>query len=195
MNECSEVVTREDSIMKYWLRWLAILPAATAAYLGIQILIAIGRTVDVGFADSPDYWCQFTNSIAGPYCFVWAGAKTAPGHRHITALVLAVIHGVVSGFLLGLLIVVGSSGSTSLWWDILSYAVGIVTTIVVCIEFLRDEYTSVQHEVLDEKTSQESLSAPVDELQELIDAGFTEDEILSYVANANEVRESAVMLE
>ena len=128
------------------LRWVAVLPAGLGAYFGIQIVVGLFRSLDSGFDDRPDYWSQFISSIAGPYCLVLAGAKTAPRYRFVTALTLTVLHGFVNGSLVTLAIVLAWRQSASLWWLILCCAVGIIASIVACIQMRREEDTSVGHD-------------------------------------------------
>jgi len=132
-----------------WLRWLAVLPAAVGAYFASQVVTGLltevgyffyaGRGFEDGWLDRPDYKSQFLCSIIGPYCLVWAGAKTAPRYRFVTALTLAVLHAVGNGSVVTLAIVRGMYQSASLWWLILSCVVGIISSIGACIQMRKEE--------------------------------------------------------
>ncbi len=126
--------------MSYWLRWLAVLPAAVGAYLGVQLAISFCRGLEDGFSHNPDYWCQFINSVAGPYCLVLAGAKTAPRHQFITSLVLAIVYAtlIVAVVTLFLVQVQNAYQSTAFWWLLICETAGIIAAIGVCLQ-LRDE--------------------------------------------------------
>ena len=117
------------------LRWIAVLPAALGAYIGVQVAIVVARSFQTGFNENPDYWSQFLTSIAGPYCLVWAGAMTAPRHRNVTAITLAILYGIFTGVVMTLVIERGMNQSTYRWWDIVCYAAGIIATIVACVHF------------------------------------------------------------
>jgi hypothetical protein len=121
-----------------WLRWAAVLPAAIASYLGIQFVIALFRGLEDGFAERPDYKSQFICSIIGPYFLVWAGAKTAPRFRFVTALALTVLYAIANGSLATLAVMRGYQ-SGPLWWLIINGVVGIVATIVACLQMRKEE--------------------------------------------------------
>jgi uncharacterized membrane protein HdeD (DUF308 family) len=145
MLDNTETVQSRTSLRE-WLRWIAVLPAALGAYIGIQLVVGLVRSLETGVDDRPDYWSQFISGIAGPYCLVLAGAKTAPRYRFVTALTLTVLHGFVNGSLVTLAIVLAWRQSASLWWLILCCAVGIIASIVACIQMRREEDTSVGHD-------------------------------------------------
>jgi hypothetical protein len=120
--------------MNHTLRWIAVLPAAIGAYLGIQVVVAIGNSFS-GYPESLiNVWCQLINSIAGPYCFVLAGAKTAPFHRFITAVVLTMLYSLANGVLLTLVLTSQRQFSTPLWWFVTSLIIGLVAAIVACVQ-------------------------------------------------------------
>jgi uncharacterized membrane protein HdeD (DUF308 family) len=126
-----------------WLRWLAVLPAAIGAYFAVQIAVGIAMVFVNGLDDRPDYQSQFIASIVGPYFLVLAGAKTAPTFRFVTALALTVLHAVFNGSVATLVIGQGMRQSFSLWWLILTGVVGIIASIVACIQIRKQEDTAV----------------------------------------------------
>ncbi|HEV2327953.1 MAG TPA: hypothetical protein VGY56_04085 [Verrucomicrobiae bacterium] len=77
-----------------WLRWILVLPAAIAGWIGVQvILIMVSAIVDITWTGglgglNDDRTVQFLNSIASAWAFVFAGAKTSPSSRGKTALCL-----------------------------------------------------------------------------------------------------------
>ena len=120
--------------LKNTLRWIAVLPAAIGAYLGIQVVVAIGNSFS-GYSESLiNMWCQLINSIAGPYCFVLAGAKTAPVYRFITAVVLTTLFSLANGVLLTLVLTSQRQFSTPLWWFVTSLIIGLVAAIGACVQ-------------------------------------------------------------
>jgi uncharacterized membrane protein HdeD (DUF308 family) len=125
-----------------WLRWLAVLPAAIGAYFAVQIAVGIAMGFVNGFDDRPDYQSQFISSIVGPYFLVLAGAKTAPTFRFVTALTLTVLHATFNGSLVTLAIVQDLRQSFSLWWLILCGVVGIIASIVACVQMRKEEETA-----------------------------------------------------
>jgi len=123
----------ERTLLQDVMRWIAVLPAALGAFVGVQIAIIVISLVQSGFNEGPDYWAQFANSVAGTYFLVWAGAKTAPRHRYVTALALAVLYGIFTGAVFTLAIERGLYQSAYRWWDILCYVAGIISAIVACV--------------------------------------------------------------
>jgi uncharacterized membrane protein HdeD (DUF308 family) len=120
--------------MNHTLRWIAVLPAAIGAYLVIQVVIAIANSFS-GFPESVvNMWCQLINSIAGPYCFVLARAKTAPSHSFVTAVVLTVVFSLANGVLLTSVLTSQRQFSTPLWWIVASSIIGLVVAIVACVQ-------------------------------------------------------------
>ncbi len=82
-----------------------------------------------------DYWSQFISSIAGPYCLVLVGAKTAPRYRFITALALAIVHAIANGSIVTLAVVFAKRHSTSIWWLVACGIAGVTASVVACIQF------------------------------------------------------------
>ncbi len=138
MNTNPETSENQNSVWD-WLRWVAVLPAAIGAYFGVQIAVGLVMVFENGLDDSPDYKSQFICSIVGPYFLVLAGSKTAPKFRFVTALTLTVLHAIYSGALVTLLMVRGVSQSVSPWWLILSGVIGIIASIVACIQMRKEE--------------------------------------------------------
>jgi hypothetical protein len=93
----------------YWLRWLALLPAAAAVYFGIQILMSLigipfvrGQIIDdpPGAVEVSSHF--FWDWIVQPFAFMcigaaaafvalWSGAYVAPSHKVLAVRITAVI--------------------------------------------------------------------------------------------------------
>lgn len=117
------------------LRWIAVLPAAVGAFFGIQLLLIL-----VNAMTEPrwsNWWLQLINSAASSYCFVYAGAATAPKHQFIVGIVLAIVFGIF-------IVAVATAGffiktTDPLWWLILAGVISLVAAIVAVVQ-LREEY-------------------------------------------------------
>lgn len=120
-------------------RWIAVIPAAAGAYIGIQLFFAVVSLFRDGVTEGDDYWTQFINSIAGPYCFVIAGSKTAPKHKAVTAISLAVVFGVINGVVATLAAVRGGAQTGRFWWVIATTIVGIAASIAASVQVYREE--------------------------------------------------------
>jgi hypothetical protein len=84
------------STTKNVLRWVVCLPgAAIAAWLAWVVVSVIGRWAASGYVD-PDgflmkaYYTLINHGVLGA-AFVYFGARIAPSHRKVVAIVLAVI--------------------------------------------------------------------------------------------------------
>lgn len=122
-----------------WLRWVLVIPAAIGAYFGIQIAVALGNSFSPGPEIFINIFCQIVNSVAGPYCLVWAGAKTAPSNRFVVAIILTVIHAIVNGVVVTLGIISNRFSVGYIVWIIFVCLLGIAATIVCCLQFKDDE--------------------------------------------------------
>ncbi len=111
------------------LRWIGVLPAAVAAYAAVLAATVLGQ-----FAVGGVYFWQLLSATCAPIAFVYAGSSTAPTHRLSTAITLAVIHAMVLAALFGFVVHGSSSFSSrsSLWWDSIRAAIGVVMTIGAC---------------------------------------------------------------
>jgi hypothetical protein len=108
---------------------------AVASFWVIQFLIAIVNSIGIGLPETVvNLWCQVVNSIAGGYCFVFAGAKTAPRYRFIVAIVLAVCLGVAAGVIVTLAIVTGKYHD-SIVWLIISSILALGAGVLACFYF------------------------------------------------------------
>jgi hypothetical protein len=164
------------------LRWIAVLPAAIGAYLGIQVVVAIGNSFGPGPESLINLWCEFINSVAGPYCFVLAGAKTAPSHRFITAVVLTVLFSVANGVLLTLVLTSQRQFSTPLWWFVTSLIIGLVAAIIACVQ-LHHQEPGPSGAASDESKIQEIIADGPERIGATIDA-FCEDPNRTHFAQA-----------
>ena len=125
----TEVPTERQSQLVPALRWIAVLPAAAGAWIGVQLLIILANFMVE--PSSSDWWLQLVNSAASSYCFVYAGAATAPKHNFIVGVVVAILYGV-------LIVAIATCGffiktSQPLWWLILAGVISLVAAIVAVV--------------------------------------------------------------
>jgi len=121
-----------------WLRWIAILPAAIGAYLGLQVLIIfISALSELYGKHLPDIFYQFINSIASAVAFVWAGAKAAPKYHYIVAICLTVIISIFMASITSIAIL-KDIHSYPLWWLIVTNIVSIISAIICCVYFIKE---------------------------------------------------------
>lgn len=132
MDSSDQPVQEKNSLIAFF-RWVAVLPVAIGAFFLIQVFVGLISTMRTGL--EVDRWSQFFNSILGPYCFVWVGARMAPFHRFITSLVLAIIHAIVFTAICVSAILLTEMDSFSKWWLILCTLVGVVATIIACVQY------------------------------------------------------------
>ena len=90
------------------------------------------------FSGFSDGYAQFINSILGSYYFVWAGSKVAPKHNFFVGIILAVIHAGIIGSLLTVAVIYQAK-SSPLWWLILTSIIGVVSTIVACVQLKEED--------------------------------------------------------
>jgi len=124
-----------------WLRWILILPSAIGAYFGIQIFVAIGNSFSPGPELLINIFCQLVNSVAGPYCLVLAGAKTAPSNRLVVAIILTVIHAITNGAIVTIGVISGNYSAGYIAWVIVGCILGLSATIVCSLQFKDDEFS------------------------------------------------------
>ena len=91
----AEALRRADSPrrlrtrMNSALRWLAVLPAAGLASMGVEV--AAGLYYTVFNPAEPLFWIDLVKSCLGSWAFVYVGYSVAPKAKVPTALVLAVL--------------------------------------------------------------------------------------------------------
>ena len=103
-------------------RWILVLPAAVAAYLGVQLAIIVigGISSFLNGGGWPNWLYQLVNSAAGPYASVAVAAAIAPHGKFPTAVVVGLLNAA-----LGLLLIVqafSQSGAESDAWLLLAFA-------------------------------------------------------------------------
>lgn len=128
-----EGAVEEQSRLKIIMRWIAVLPAAVLAYFLIQLAVGLSSYLRMG--EGVDYWAQFINSIAGPYCLVWCGTKVAPSYKFETAMTLVVLHAIAGALLVTLLVVYQAASTGTIWWGIITGVIGIAASMVACLQF------------------------------------------------------------
>lgn len=121
--------TKQQSQLVPAFRWIAVLPAAAGAWIGVQLVIILANLMV-----EPrwwDWWLQLVNSAASSFCFVYAGAVTAPKHNFIVGVVVAILYGI-------LIVVIATCGffiktSEPLWWLILAGVISLVAAIIAVV--------------------------------------------------------------
>lgn len=129
-------VAPRQSVAVTTLRWIAVLPAALAAFAIIQLLIIFAdATMAEGHAN---WYLQLVNSFAGAYAFVFAGAHTAPRYQYTVGIVLAVLAVI---FMSGLLYLAYSIKTTDPWWWLaLASAISIVAVVAAVSQLKEDKW-------------------------------------------------------
>jgi hypothetical protein len=125
---------RSQSVVVSVLRWIAVLPAAAGAFVGIQLLIILMNAMTE--PRWSDWWLQLVNSAASSYCFVYAGARTAPSYQFVVGIVLATLFGIF-------IVVIATAGffiktSDPLWWLLLAGIISLVAAIVAVVRLSDD---------------------------------------------------------
>jgi len=139
-----------------WLRWVLVVPVAVGVYIGvltfaisIDSLMAdlVATRLKPGLPDWPPVLIVslIMTSVAGSYCFVLAGATTAPKHRFVTAIVLAVSCLCATAYLLvGLRFaltfgMLGGIWSSELMWIYIPCTGAFVAVVIACSQVWRRE--------------------------------------------------------
>lgn len=126
----------QQSPWVYWLRWVALLPAAFAAYFVAQLIYALIQTV---FTNESDWWIQLANSAIGPAAFVYYGTLTAPSHRVQTAIGLSIVICSIQISIVTLSALTTRQFGWPFVWLCVCVVVGIAAAIGVCTHFLKEE--------------------------------------------------------
>ena len=115
-----------------WARWISILPAALAAYIGVAAAALL-----IYMATNNEWLLGFVVAAINPYLFVLVGAATAPRHRFKVAVNLAYVHTLFATILLSL----PSPGESEKqlviyppWWDYVGWAISIAVVVVACFQ-------------------------------------------------------------
>ena len=130
-----DVPAKRQSQLIPILRWIAVLPAAVGAFFGIQLLLILMNAMTE--PRWSDWWLQLINSAASSYCFVYAGAATAPKHKFVVGIVLAILFGIF-------IVAIATAGffiktTDPLWWLILAGVISLIAAIVAVVK-VREEY-------------------------------------------------------
>lgn len=114
------------------LRWVAVLPGAWLAWLVSQVFLKIAI---FPMLPEPEWMYYLESSVAGSFCYVLAGATTAPRFRFETALILTVIFGIIMSAAVTFFAIY----QRPLGYLIFSSVAGIITTICVCVALRKPE--------------------------------------------------------
>ena len=125
---------------KVILRWIAVFPAAIAAYIGVAAFL----TIFLQFWEGAfEFYTQLVTAIFASSAFVYAGTKTAPTNRLVTAITLTVLHAIILAAGLGFIafgsLILKMEFKTPVWWDTVRAVVGVVATIVACRAIAKDK--------------------------------------------------------
>ncbi|MBU4186230.1 MAG: hypothetical protein L6263_13650 [Desulfobacteraceae bacterium] len=115
------------------------LPAAAAAFIGVQLIIGVVNSLVPLPEKIINIFCQFTNSIAGPFAFVIVGARIAPTFKYYVSIFLTVVYAIFSAILVHLSIK-SQDFADPLWWLITSVILGLFAAIFAC-SFIKAEET------------------------------------------------------
>jgi len=152
--------------IKIILRWIAVLPAALAAYYGIVLFTILGDLFD-GFKWLDFVW-KLQCVVFAPLAFVCVGARIAPAHRLATAITLAVIHAMVFAAWFGLTVFCAFAlkmtftEPVSVWWSAIEIVIAVAVTIGACVGIARRQPPSAGE--LPSPTSPEEEPLPAGEL-------------------------------
>jgi hypothetical protein len=113
------------------LRWIAVLPAAIGAWIGIQLLLIL-----MSFMFTPyryaDWVLQITTTAFSSYVFVTLGAYTAPRFQYQTGIVLAIFLGIITVMVATARWFIPSTDVPA-WWITIVSLIGLVSTVVAVI--------------------------------------------------------------
>lgn len=116
------------------LRWIAVLPAAVAAYCAIQLaIILMNATMREGHAE---WFLQLINSFASAYAFVAVGSFTAPRYQYTVGIILGVTLVVAMTVLLYLAYWIET---TEPWWWLALASIISIAGVVAALSQLRED--------------------------------------------------------
>ena len=127
------------------IRWLLILPAASVAFIGLQLIIALVNSFTPIPEKIIDIFCQFANSLAGPFAFVFVGAKIAPSYKYYISISLAVFY-VLFSTVIVYLAIQSQNPADPLWWLITSIILGLLAATIACSVIKAEEFKIIQKE-------------------------------------------------
>ena len=138
-----------------WSRWLLVLPVGAAVYVAVYMFVRsvvwfvydmVSMRFDLPMGDYPFEVVRLVIiNIAGSYCFIVSGARTAPKHRVITAVVLAICPLCVHAYVLPRVFMWFNFGMfADIWtswvlWVRVPWTSGFVAAIVACVMVRRRE--------------------------------------------------------
>jgi ABC-type branched-subunit amino acid transport system permease subunit len=121
---------------KTLLRWVAVLPAAAGAYAGAMFVTILAANAEGGVRTIIPHIAIPGNCIAAAL-FVWAGTRTAPAHKPLTAIVLAVVLSMAIAVLFTVGVMRNSPDSFTIGWMAFCGIIGIASAIATAWKFSR----------------------------------------------------------
>jgi uncharacterized membrane protein HdeD (DUF308 family) len=125
-----------------WWRWLLVLPGAIVAYILVVIPLAIATdAIDWLPETARNYLSQILHSAFGPWAFVYLGARIAPRHRFITALVLTILQALFLAITLTLGVALGYTKAmrSPMWYLVACGVIGVIASIAASVSFHKEE--------------------------------------------------------
>jgi hypothetical protein len=120
-----------------WLRWILFLPLALIASFLAYPIIMIGNRITAPF-DIGHLGHLFFTALAGgwsAFVLVWVGAKVAPRAQFLISIILAVLFGLVVGFMLMAKFGLGERSTVS-WTELsISSVSGLIGAVAACYSF------------------------------------------------------------
>jgi hypothetical protein len=116
------------------LRWIAVLPAAIAAYAVLQVYVIVLELLLAVPESAMQVINQFIASALCAYYFVFVGARVAPNARPVVAIVLAVLVSALNLLVAFVLVAKIMSDTTEpLWLTILELLCGVAAAVFACV--------------------------------------------------------------
>jgi Kef-type K+ transport system membrane component KefB len=119
--------------------WVAVLPAALGAYVGVALLTVILQHLNGDF----EFVGQLSSAVFSPVAFVYAGTRVAPRHRLATAISLTVLHAMLLAAMFGFiaygLFILKMKFKDPVWWDATRALIGVTVTVCTCVAIAREE--------------------------------------------------------
>lgn len=112
------------------LRWIAVLPAAFAAFALAQVIVIIGILI----APLPDELVELWGAIVRPIGALYAAIAIAPKFKFAVALsITTLMTGIM--FIIVFLVLSGSyiPGDANKWWFSFTCVAGIIVPILICV--------------------------------------------------------------
>jgi hypothetical protein len=118
----------KGATLKYYLRWLAIIPGAIAAYALIALLALLGAIAEGDTKNSISLHIAIPANCGASAFAVWAGAKIAPAKRFGIAVMLTILFAMICA--VSLTVHYLASGFNGLIWPGFCAVLGIGSALI-----------------------------------------------------------------